>query len=90
MKKVLDAPERAVEDMLRGMELAHGDLVRLIPEHNVVVRADAPVGGKVALVSGGGSGHEPTHGGYVGPGMLDAACAGAVFTSPTAARGSST
>ena len=83
MKKVLNAPERAVEEMLRGMEAAHGDLIRVIPEHNLVVRADAPVQGKVALVSGGGSGHEPTHGGYVGAGMLDAACAGAVFTSPT-------
>ena len=82
MKKILNAPERAVEDMLRGMELAHGDLIRLIPDQNIVVRADAPVEGKVALVSGGGSGHEPTHGGYVGAGMLDAACAGAVFTSP--------
>src|SRR3712207_7508466 len=69
--------------MLRGMGLAHPELIRIIPEHNVVVRADAPVQGKVALVSGGGSGHEPTHGGYVGQGMLDAACAGAVFTSPT-------
>src|SRR5215210_7278761 len=83
MKKVINAPERVVEDMLRGMELAHGGLLRVIPEANVVVRADAPVQGKVALVSGGGSGHEPTHGGFVGPGMLDAACAGAVFTSPT-------
>src|SRR5215211_3332312 len=83
MKKVINAPERVVEDMLRGMERAHGGLLRVIPESNVVVRADAPVQGKVALVSGGGSGHEPTHGGFVGPGMLDAACAGAVFTSPT-------
>jgi phosphoenolpyruvate---glycerone phosphotransferase subunit DhaK len=83
MKKVINAPERVVEDMLRGMERAHGGLIRVIPEANVVVRADAPVEGKVALVSGGGSGHEPTHGGFVGPGMLDAACAGAVFTSPT-------
>src|SRR5918996_1798324 len=83
MKKVINAPERVVEDMLRGMELAHGGLIRVIPEANVVVRADAPVEGKVALVSGGGSGHEPTHGGFVGPGMLDAACAGNVFTSPT-------
>jgi dihydroxyacetone kinase-like protein len=83
MKKVVNAPERVVEDMLRGMELAHGGLIRVIREANVVVRADAPVEGKVALVSGGGSGHEPTHGGFVGPGMLDAACAGAVFTSPT-------
>jgi len=86
MKKVINAPESVVEEMLRGMEAAHGgegSLIRLIPEHNIVVRADAPVQGKVALVSGGGSGHEPTHGGYVGPGMLDAACAGSVFTSPT-------
>ena len=83
MKKVINAPERVVEDMLRGMEQAHSGLIRVLPESNVVVRADAPVSGKVALVSGGGSGHEPTHGGFVGPGMLDAACAGAVFTSPT-------
>jgi phosphoenolpyruvate---glycerone phosphotransferase subunit DhaK len=83
MKKLINAPERVVEDMLRGMELAHGGMLRLLPENGVVLRADAPVQGKVALVSGGGSGHEPTHGGYVGPGMLDAACAGSVFTSPT-------
>jgi dihydroxyacetone kinase-like protein len=83
LKKVINAPEQVVPEMLRGMELAHSELVRIIPEYNVVVRADAPVEGKVALVSGGGSGHEPTHGGYVGQGMLDAACAGAVFTSPT-------
>lgn len=90
MKKVLNAPERAVEEMLRGMELAHGGsggaeggLLRLLPGHTVAVRADAPVSGKVALVSGGGSGHEPAHAGYVGPGMLDAACAGEVFTSPS-------
>jgi dihydroxyacetone kinase-like protein len=83
MKKVINAPEQVVPEMLRGMGLAHSGLIRVIPEYNVVVRADAPVQNKVALVSGGGSGHEPTHGGYVGPGMLDAACAGAVFTSPT-------
>jgi dihydroxyacetone kinase-like protein len=83
MKKLINAPERVVEEMLRGMGFAHPELVRIIPEYGVVVRADAPVEGKVALVSGGGSGHEPTHGGYVGQGMLDAACAGAVFTSPT-------
>jgi phosphoenolpyruvate---glycerone phosphotransferase subunit DhaK len=65
------------------MELAHGGMLRLLPDNGVVLRADAPVQGKVALVSGGGSGHEPAHGGYVGPGMLDAACAGSVFTSPT-------
>ena len=83
MKKLINAPERVVEEMLRGMELAHTGMLRLLPDNGVVVRADAPVQGKVALVSGGGSGHEPTHGGYVGPGMLDAACAGSVFTSPT-------
>jgi len=83
MKKLINAPEKVVEEMLKGMEAAHGELLRVIPEVSVVVRADAPVQGKVALVSGGGSGHEPTHGGYVGPGMLDAACAGPVFTSPT-------
>ena len=83
MKKVINAPENVVADMLRGMELAHGGMLRVIHDFGVVLRADAPVQGKVALISGGGSGHEPTHGGYVGPGMLDAACAGAVFTSPT-------
>lgn len=83
MKKVINAPENVVAEMLRGMELAHGGMLRVIHDFGVVVRADAPVQGKVALISGGGSGHEPTHGGYVGPGMLDAACAGAVFTSPT-------
>ena len=83
MKKIINAPERVVDDMLRGMGLAHAGLIRIIPEYNVVVRADAPVEGKVSLVSRGGSGHEPIHGGYVVPGMLAAACAGAVFTSPT-------
>src|SRR5215208_2756136 len=72
MKKVINAPERVVDEMLRGMGKAHPGLIRIIPEHSVVVRADAPVQGKVALVSGGGSGHEPTHGGFVGAGMLDA------------------
>jgi len=83
VKKIINAPEQVVPEMLRGMELAHSGLIRVIPEHTIVVRADAPVQNKVALISGGGSGHEPTHGGYVGPGMLDAACAGSVFTSPT-------
>src|SRR3712207_7191081 len=82
MKKVINAPERVVEEMCRGMELAHPGLLRLIPEYNVLGRADAPVQNKVALISGGGSGHEPTHGGYVGTGMLDAACDGSVFASP--------
>ena len=83
MKKLINAPEDVVAEMLRGMELAHGGMLRMIHAYGVVLRADAPVQGKVALVSGGGSGHEPAHGGFVGPGMLDAACAGPVFTSPT-------
>jgi dihydroxyacetone kinase-like protein len=65
------------------MAVAHADLVRVQFEPDYIVRADAPVVGKVALVSGGGSGHEPMHGGFVGAGMLDAACPGPVFTSPT-------
>ena len=65
------------------MAAAHGDRLRVYTTPDYIVRADAPVRGKVALVSGGGSGHEPMHGGFVGPGMLDAACPGAVFTSPT-------
>jgi dihydroxyacetone kinase-like protein len=65
------------------MDAAHGDRFRISYDPYLVVRADAPVQGKVGLISGGGSGHEPMHGGFVGPGMLDAACPGAVFTSPT-------
>jgi phosphoenolpyruvate---glycerone phosphotransferase subunit DhaK len=81
MKKLINAPEAVVDEALAGMAAAHSDLIRVI-EPNVVVRADAPVSGKVGVVSGGGSGHEPMHGGFVGRGMLDAACPGAVFTSP--------
>jgi dihydroxyacetone kinase-like protein len=65
------------------MEAAHGDLIKVTHEPALVVRADAPVQGKVGIISGGGSGHEPMHGGFVGRGMLDAACPGEVFTSPT-------
>lgn len=83
MKKLINAPDRVVQDELRGIEAAHGDRLRVLYEPAVVIRADAPVNGKVGIVSGGGSGHEPMHGGYVGPGMLDAACPGEVFTSPT-------
>jgi dihydroxyacetone kinase-like protein len=81
MKKLINAPERVVDEELAGMVAAHGDLIRLIPP-NVIVRRDAPRPGKVGVISGGGSGHEPLHGGFVGVGMLDAACPGAVFTSP--------
>src|SRR4029079_6134908 len=68
---------------LEGMAAAHGDRVRVTFDPPVIVRADAPVQGKVGIISGGGSGHEPMHGGFVGMGMLDAACPGEVFTSPT-------
>ena len=83
MKKIINNPELVVEDMLSGMVAAHPDYVRKLENATVLVRANSPVEGKVALVSGGGSGHEPSHGGYVGKGMLDGAVAGAVFTSPT-------
>jgi phosphoenolpyruvate---glycerone phosphotransferase subunit DhaK len=82
MKKLLNDPEQVVKESLAGLAAAHADLLRYDPEAQIVVRADAPVQGKVALVSGGGSGHEPMHGGFVGRGMLDAACPGEVFTSP--------
>ncbi|WP_052849063.1 dihydroxyacetone kinase subunit DhaK [Streptomyces avicenniae] len=81
MRMLINAPETVVADALRGMAEAHPDLAVDV-ENRVVARRDAPVSGKVALVSGGGSGHEPLHGGFVGPGMLDAACPGEVFTSP--------
>ena len=81
MKKLINAPDAVVDEALAGMVAAHGDLLRVI-DPNVVVRADAPRQGKVGVISGGGSGHEPMHGGFVGLGMLDAACPGAVFTSP--------
>jgi phosphoenolpyruvate---glycerone phosphotransferase subunit DhaK len=83
MKKLINKAEDVVTEALQGMEAAHGDLIKVNLGPNYIVRADAPVQGKVALVSGGGSGHEPMHGGFVGVGMLDAACPGEVFTSPT-------
>src|SRR5580658_6780340 len=83
MKKLINQPERVVVEAMQGMEAAHPDLLKVQYDPNFITRADAPVKGKVALVSGGGSGHEPLHGGFVGLGMLDAACPGAIFTSPT-------
>jgi len=83
MKKLINRPEDVVKEELQGIAAAHADLVRVHLDPNYIVRADAPVKGKAAVLSGGGSGHEPLHGGFVGPGMLDAACPGAVFTSPT-------
>jgi len=83
MKKIINSPEEVVQEMLEGMAAAYPQYVRKLEGFEVMVRADAPVKGKVALVSGGGSGHEPSHAGFVGKGMLDAGVAGAVFTSPT-------
>lgn len=83
MKKLINSPEAVVADALRGVQAAHRDRVRVTFEPHCVIRSDAPVKGKVGIISGGGSGHEPMHGGFVGPGMLDAACPGEVFTSPT-------
>jgi dihydroxyacetone kinase-like protein len=83
VKKLINSPEDVVTEALRGMETAYPDLIKVNYNPNYVMRADAPVRNKVALISGGGSGHEPMHGGFVGKGMLDAACPGAVFTSPT-------
>ncbi len=82
MKKLINNPEDVVKEALAGMALAHPDLLNVDIEQQIIVRKDAPRQGKVGIISGGGSGHEPLHGGFVGYGMLDAACAGAVFTSP--------
>jgi dihydroxyacetone kinase-like protein len=81
MKKLVNDPADVVAEALLGVAAAHADL-RVDHEHKIVFRATAPAKGKVGLVSGGGSGHEPLHVGFVGSGMLDAACAGEVFTSP--------
>jgi phosphoenolpyruvate---glycerone phosphotransferase subunit DhaK len=81
MKKLINAPAAVVSESLLGVEAAHPEL-RVDHQNKVVFRGDAPRPGKVGLVSGGGSGHEPLHGGFVGVGMLDAACCGEVFTSP--------
>src|SRR6266705_1811086 len=82
MKKLINNPDDVVKEALAGMLAAHSDLIRVDFEQQIIVRKDAPVQGKVGVISGGGSGHEPMHGGFVGFGMLDAACPGAVFTSP--------
>src|ERR1700719_4584972 len=82
MKKLINKPDDVVLEALAGMQDAHSDLIKVDVEQQLVIRKDAPVQGKVGVISGGGSGHEPMHGGFVGHGMLDAACPGAVFTSP--------
>src|SRR6202051_3534725 len=83
MKKLINSPENIVLESITGLGAAFSDLIKIHTNPNYITRADAPVKNKVALVSGGGSGHEPMHGGFVGRGMLNAACPGAVFTSPT-------
>lgn len=83
MKKLINNPNDVVRESLEGMAAAHPDLLKVRFDPHFIYRADAPVQGKVAVISGGGSGHEPMHGGFVGVGMLDAACPGEVFTSPT-------
>ncbi|WP_013320721.1 dihydroxyacetone kinase subunit DhaK [Gloeothece verrucosa] len=83
MKKLINHPDTVVRETLEGMALAHPELIKVHFDPHFIYRADAPVSNKVALISGGGSGHEPMHGGFVGRGMLDAACPGEIFTSPT-------
>lgn len=83
MRKFINNPQEIVEESLRGLALAYPDLLKVHVRPNFVYRADSPIRGKVAIVSGGGSGHEPLHNGFVGYGMLDASCPGEVFTSPT-------
>ena len=83
MKKLINSAENIVLESIAGLGSAFGDLIKVHTDPLYITRIDAPVRNKVALLSGGGSGHEPMHGGFVGRGMLDAACPGAVFTSPT-------
>ena len=83
MKKLINEVDDVVREQLEGMAAAHSNVLKVHFDPNYIFRADAPVQGKVALVSGGGSGHEPMHGGFVGMGMLDGACPGEVLTSPT-------
>ncbi|MBO0480597.1 dihydroxyacetone kinase subunit DhaK [Vagococcus fluvialis] len=82
MKKIINQPEEILNQMLDGLSYAYSDLVERVPETDVIARKDRNEG-KVGLVSGGGSGHEPSHAGFVGKGMLSAAVCGEVFTSPT-------
>ncbi|HEY9810431.1 MAG TPA: dihydroxyacetone kinase subunit DhaK [Halomicronema sp.] len=83
MKKLINSPQNAVRESLEGMAIAHPDIIKINFDPTFVYRTNAPTQNKVALISGGGSGHEPMHTGFVGMGMLDAACPGEIFTSPT-------
>lgn len=82
MKKFVNDPKQFVPDMLKGIALANPDTISYVPEYNLIMRADAPNNNKVSIVQGSGSGHEPAHVMVVGPGMLDAACPGDVFSAP--------
>ena len=82
MKKIINDVSQVEQEMIQGLVKAHPQYLRRVPDSDVLARAQKKTG-KVALISGGGSGHEPAHAGYVGYGMLDAAVPGAVFTSPT-------
>ena len=83
MKKLINDPRAVFDEAVAGVAIAHSDILTVVTDPTYIVRRDAPTAGRVALVSGGGSGHEPLHGGFVGFGMLDAAVPGPVFTSPT-------
>ncbi|HLS60969.1 MAG TPA: dihydroxyacetone kinase subunit DhaK [Virgibacillus sp.] len=83
MKKIINDPNQVVDEMIDGMVAAYPNQIRRLPDTTVIVRHDAPIDKKVGIISGGGSGHEPAHAGYIGKGMLDAAVVGEVFTSPT-------
>ncbi len=82
MKKFVNDPKRFVPEMLRGIQLANPDKIKYVPEHNLIMRSDAPKENKVSIIQGSGSGHEPAHVMIVGKGMLDGACPGDVFSAP--------
>ena len=83
MKKIINGPENVIKEMLNGLYKANQDKVKINEDMKIIYRKDLPIKGKVGLISGGGSGHEPAHAGYVGDGMLDCAICGDIFTSPT-------
>lgn len=83
MKKIINDPENIIKEMLNGLYKANQDKVKINEDMKIIYRKDLPIKGKVGLISGGGSGHEPAHAGYVGDGMLDCAICGEIFTSPT-------
>ncbi len=83
MKKIINNPETLVDEMLEGFVDVHANIIALVPGTRAIKRKDAPISGKVALITGGGSGHEPAHAGFIGPGMLTGAVAGDVFTAPS-------